>query len=225
MDTAIRWSPMSTTSEQRFLYIDVAGRSLKLCNVTSYDKSGLKYEVLSTNSKVPPFRAIDWSPVKEGLVAVGQSSGEATVLRIDDDSQDSFLLPIRNQRHCNAVAFNTEGLLATGLDKVRNDFCLNIWDLNQRLSMGTSRGFGADRHSVEPWRKLASSEPITSVKFFKDRPDTLVAGVKGQFVRLYDLRGMVLPLIYQSCFLRILQFMRFRGTREPRPSVSNSMRP
>jgi hypothetical protein len=38
-------------------------------------------------------------------------------------------------------------------------------------------------------RKLASSEPITSIKFFKDQPDTLVTGVKGQFVRIYDLRG------------------------------------
>jgi SEA/GATOR complex protein SEA4/MIOS len=48
---------------------------------------------------------------------------------------------------------------------------------------------GSDRHALEPLRKLASSEPITSIKFFKDQPDTLVTGVKGQFVRLYDLRG------------------------------------
>ena len=189
METAIRWSPSSTKEEQRFLYVDVSGKSFRLCKVTSYDKSGLTYNVLFSQSRVPAFRAFDWSPTNEALVAVGQSSGEAAVLRLDDDSQNPVVFPIRNQRYCNAVAFSTQGLLATGLDKVRNDFCLNIWDLNQRLSTTNTRGYGSDRHSVEPLRKLASSEPITSIKFFNDQPDTLVTGVKGQFVRIYDLRG------------------------------------
>ncbi|PGH11595.1 hypothetical protein AJ80_07065 [Polytolypa hystricis UAMH7299] len=188
METAIRWSPTSTTSEQRFLYVDVAGKSFKLCRVTNFNKTGLTYDVLSSHTRVPAFRAFDWSPENEALVAIGQSSGEATILRMDDDSQSPIVFPIRNQRYCNAVAFSTRGLLATGLDKVRNDFCLNIWDVNQRLSVSNTRGYGSDRQSMEPVRKLASSEPITSIKFFRDQPDTLVAGVKGQFVRIYDLR-------------------------------------
>ncbi|PGH17314.1 hypothetical protein AJ79_01198 [Helicocarpus griseus UAMH5409] len=188
METAIRWSPTSNADEQRFLYVDVTGKSFKLCKVTSGDTAGLNYDVLSSHSRVPVFRAFDWSPVNESLVALGQASGEAAILRMDDDSQSPIVFPIRNQRYCNAVAFSTQGLLAAGLDKVRNDFCLNIWDVNQRLSVSSSRGYGSDRHALEPLRKLASSEPITSIKFFKDQPDTLVTGVKGQFVRIYDLR-------------------------------------
>lgn len=189
METAIRWSPWSTTAEQRFLYVDVAGKSFRLCRVAEFNGRDLDYEVLSTHSKVPAFRAFDWSPADESLIAVGQSSGEATILRMTGDSQESLSFPIRNQRYCNAVAFSTHGLLAAGLDKVRNDFCLNIWDVNQRLSAVNSRGTGVNRHAAEPLRKLASSEPITSIKFFRDQPDTLVTGVKGQFVRIYDLRG------------------------------------
>ncbi|KAK2776308.1 hypothetical protein FQN52_003499 [Onygenales sp. PD_12] len=188
METAIRWSPTSNADEQRFLYVDVAGRSFKLCRVTSGDSLGLNYDVISSHSRVPAFRAFDWSPVDESLVAIGQSSGEAAILRMDDESQNPVVFPIRNQRYCNAVAFSTQGLLAAGLDKVRNDFCLNIWDVERRLSVTSNRGFGSDRQAVEPLRKLASSEPITSIKFFKDQPDTLVTGVKGQFVRIYDLR-------------------------------------
>jgi WD repeat-containing protein mio len=191
METALRWSPKSNASEQRLLLVDVVGRSFKLCRVTSYKDSQISYNVISTHTKVPAFRAFDWNPSNEALVAVGQSSGEATVLRIDDGSQDTISLPIRNQRYCNAVAFNTQGLLAAGLDKVRNDFCLNVWDLNQRVSTASPRGLGPDRQTTEPIRKLASSEPIMSVKFFSDRPDQLVAGVKAQFVRIYDLRGWV----------------------------------
>lgn len=189
MEAAIRWSPTSTAEEQRFLSVDVVGRSFKLCKVTSYDTSRLGYDILSSHSRVPAFRAFDWSPVNEALVAIGQSSGEAAILRMDDDSQAPIVFPIRNQRYCNAVAFSTQNLLAAGLDKVRNDFCLNIWDVNQRLSTNSVRAFGADKQPVEPLRKLASSEPITSIKFFKDQPDTLVTGVKGQYVRIYDLRG------------------------------------
>jgi WD40 repeat protein len=182
METAIRWSPSSTAAEQRFLSVDVAGKAFRLCKVTSFDGHNLEHEVLSTHTKVPAFRAFDWSPIDESLVAVGQSSGDATILRMNSETQESFSFPIRHQRYCNAVAFSTHGLLAAGLDRGRNDFFLNIWDVNQRLAMRGSKSL------VEPLRKLASSEPITSVKFFRDQPDTLVAGVKGQFVRIYDLR-------------------------------------
>lgn len=195
METAIRWAPSSTPDDQRFLYVDVAGRSFKHCRVTSTDGPKLAYDVLHSRSDVPAFRAFDWSSADEGLVAVGQSSGEATVLRMSEDSPSPVVFPARSQRYCNAVAFNSQRLLATGLDKVRNDFCLNIWDLNQKGQLGrvSGKGFGSGSERqpvIEPLRKLASSESITSVKFFKSQPETLVAGVKGQFVRIYDLRGM-----------------------------------
>ncbi|KAJ5095801.1 hypothetical protein NUU61_005157 [Penicillium alfredii] len=183
MESAVRWSPTSSATEQRFLSVDVTGKSFHLCKVAGFDGKALRHEVLTTLTDVPLFRAFDWSTSNENLIAVGQSSGEATVLRLDANAKESLSFPVRNQRYCNAVAFSTHGLVASGLDRVRNDFCLNIWDVNQRLSpAGGYIGF------TEPLRKLASSEPITSIKFFRDHPDTLVTGVKGQFVRIYDLR-------------------------------------
>lgn len=187
METAIRWSPSSTTSEQRFLVADVKNRSFRHCRVESYDGKDLRFQTISTHHKVPAFRAFDWSPHDEAIVAVGQWSGEATVLRIDDNSQ-SLSLPIKHQRLCNAVIFSKTGLLATGLERVRNDFCLNVWDISQRLSTGASPGLGSGRQSLEPIRKLASSEAITSIKFFPGQPDLLVCGVKGACIRVYDIR-------------------------------------
>ncbi|KAI7977401.1 hypothetical protein EIK77_004817 [Talaromyces pinophilus] len=190
METAIRWSPSSTTKEQRFLYVDVIGKSFKLCRVTSVKGNDLEYDVLSTHIRVPGFRAFDWSAADESLIAVGQSSGEVNILRMDGNSNESWSFPLRNQRYCNAVAFSSHGLLAGGLDKVRNDVCLNVWDVNHRIMTGSSRGtLASDRQGAEPLRKL-SSDPITSIKFFREQPDTLVAGVKGQFLKLFDLRGV-----------------------------------
>ncbi|KAL3474197.1 WD40-repeat-containing domain protein [Aspergillus californicus] len=193
MEKAVRWSPFSTPTDQRFLYVDVTGKSLRLCKVNSFNAhtKTLGHETIATHTKVPAFRAFDWSPIDESLIAVGQSSGEATILRMPagQDSQEVFAnFPVRHQRYCNAIALSGSGLIAAGLDRVRNDYCLNVWDLVQRLDMKGTKGF------VEPLRKMASSEPITSVKWFSDQADTLVAGVKGQFVRVYDLReGAGLP--------------------------------
>ena len=189
METAIRWSPSSTISEQRFLIADVNGRTFRHCGVDRYDENGFEYSTLSTQRKVPPFRAFDWSPHDENMVAIGQWSGEATVLRLNDESQP-LSLPIRHQRLCNAVTFGHDALLATGLERVRNDFCLNIWDINRAVlpsSSPSSPRPGPGRQIVEPLRKLASSEAITSIKFFS-QPDMLVAGVKGVCLRIYDLR-------------------------------------
>lgn len=195
METAIRWSPSSNTAEQRFLLVDVTGKTFRLCRVTGFDGKNLEHEVLLTHTKVPAFRAFDWSPVDESLVAVGQSSGDATVLRLSSENAESISFPIRHQRYCNAVSFSRHGLLAAGLDRVRNDFCLNIWDVNQRMINKSAKGY------VEPLRKLASSEPITSVKFFRDQPDVLVTGVKGQYVRICDLRGKCCHSLQRCCAL------------------------
>lgn len=190
METAIRWSPSSTTSEQRFLLADVNSRTIRICKVDYYNGKDFRYETLSTARKVPQFRAFDWSSKDEEVVAVGQLSGETTVLRIGDRPQALHLI-IKHQRLCNAVAFNSAGLLATGLERVRNDFCLNVWNVSQRLLTSASPNLESDTPPGEPLRKLASSEAITSIKFFNSQPETLISGVKGACVRIYDLRDSI----------------------------------
>ncbi|KAG9777947.1 hypothetical protein KCU88_g4359, partial [Aureobasidium melanogenum] len=187
MEAAIRYSQNSLPgTEQRFLHVDVTGKVFRLCKIRKESRPKVQYDTIHTATKVPAFRAFDWHPVKEDLVVVGQAGGEATLLNIAEGQQDSLSFQVRSQRLCNSVALNTQTLLAAGLDKVRTDFCLNVWDFNQRLPVPGSKGFS--KVYSDPIHKLASGEPITSLKFFQDDPQLLVAGVKGQFVRLYDLR-------------------------------------
>lgn len=188
METAIRWSQNSTPHNQRFLHVDVAGRTLRLCRVDHVKGDDIEYHSISEIKKVPQFRAFDWSLRDEALVAVGQPSGEMTLINVSNKTQDSFSLPLKNQRQCNAVAFNTQGLVAVGLDKVRSDFSLNVWDINRHPTLSPVQSPSSGGPTFEPYYKQAHSEPITSIKFFQDQPNLLVAGVKGQWVRLYDLR-------------------------------------
>jgi len=59
----------------------------------------------------------------------------------------------RHSRACNVVSFSkgSPNLLAVGLDKVRNDYCLMVWDIEQSLKM--SRGTDSS---------YAPSGPITA---------------------------------------------------------------
>jgi WD40 repeat protein len=161
------------------LIIDVAGNRLRLCEIDKVKEDRrVTYSQLCVRDKLPNYTAFDWSKEEENVVAIGAASGEAVLVRVDTDSPlNSF--PIKHQRKCNSIAFSSKNFLATGLDRVRNDFCLNIYDIN-----GSSP-------SKEPYKKLASSEAISSIKFFSNQPDTLVAGVARQCIRLYDLRGML----------------------------------
>lgn len=188
METAIRWSPSSTINEQRFLLVDVSGRCFRHCEVQSFDGKDLTYQTLSINRKLPAFRAFDWSPHNESVSAVGEGSGSATVLKLNDEQSSPLSLPVKSQRPVNAIAFAKTGALAVGLERVRNDFSLNIWDVEHRLLTNVSPIASPGKSLLEPVRKYASSEGITSIKFFHGQPDTLVAGVRGACIRLYDLR-------------------------------------
>ncbi|KAL8948359.1 MAG: hypothetical protein Q9222_005455, partial [Ikaeria aurantiellina] len=188
METAIRWSPNSTVDRQSFLLVDIAERGFRHCRVKSYNNKDLKYEVVSSNLRAPAFKAFDWSPLDESIVAVGEGSGTATVLRLDDEQAAPLLLPVKQQRACNAIAFSANGLLANGLERVRGGIGLNVWDISHHVLTPTSPVLSPGRSSHEPTRKLAISEGISSIRFFNTQPDTLLAGVKGACIRLYDLR-------------------------------------
>ena len=198
-DGIIRWSP--SRSRDEFLTINLTYRTLDLYKATGKIQPGgnnddFQRTLISKHTDFQPFSAYDWSPVTAHhdmtpLLAVGSKTGDVNLLRIDDDSSDSISLPVKISRSCHAVAFNTTGLLAVGLDRVRNDYCLHIWDINQRLSGWdpTKKGFQNLPASAEPYMRLEPSVPISSTRWFEDQPMTLVAGVKGQSLRIHDLRG------------------------------------
>ena len=190
METAIRWSPSSNAEEQRFLVIDINERSFRLYRIIDYKDQRLDREEIARNTKVPVFRAFDWSAFNEDLVAVGQWSGETTILSLSNKFS-ALSLSIKSQRQCNAIAFNKTNHLATGLERVRNDFCLNVYDINSELGSQSSQTSKPNKPFVEPIRKLASSESITSIKFFPSEPDVLISGVKATCLRIYDIRDNV----------------------------------
>ncbi|KAF4627846.1 hypothetical protein G7Y89_g10305 [Cudoniella acicularis] len=185
----IRWSPNPLRDE--FMILNLNHKTLQVYEAKGRAQPGtFDFDKISAHGEIPPLNTYDWSPETRGLVAVGTSHGEVHLLRVDDNSNASLTLPLKLQRSCQSIAFNTTGLLAVGLDRIRNDSCLQIWDVKQRLADWdiTKPGWSLPSMTPEPKKKLEGSVSITSVRFFEDQPQTLVVGVKNQSVRIHDLR-------------------------------------
>ena len=185
MDASIKWSVNSTVQAQRFLLADGNGRSLAIGRVESYNGRDLRYKLGQSYRDVPQFRTYDWAPFDEQLVAVGQWSGEATLVHLDEGASP-IIFPTKHQRLCNAISFNKNGFLAVGLDRVRNVEGLVLWDVQQRTLASPSAS--SKPKSAESYRRLASSEAVASIRFYTGQPDTLLAGIKGAGFRLFDIR-------------------------------------
>lgn len=206
----LKWSP--NANRDSFLHINLQHRVVQLYEPTGHAHRGrFDYRKVSKHDDVPPLTTYDWSPSTPGLVAVGTSTGIVNLLRVDDSSNAYMELGLKVARTCLAVAFNTTGLLAVGLDRVRNDQCLHIWDVNRLSTIHASgSGFSASTEPFrEPWKRLEHNASISSIKFFEDNPQTLVVGIKGSGLRLHDLRGSA-P--FASC-CRILADPEHRGER------------
>ncbi|KAK6841429.1 hypothetical protein PG989_010023 [Apiospora arundinis] len=185
----IKWSPNSAYDS--FLHVNLQHRIVQFYEATGHAQRGhFDFKKRTKHDDFPPLTTYDWSPSIPGLVAVGTSSGVVNLLRVDDDSNAYMELNLRVSRLCHAVAFNTGSLLAVGLERVRNDQCLHIWDVSRASPIDANiPGFAMDNSSIlDPVHRLEPSVAVSSVKFFEDSPQTLAAGIKNQGIRIYDLR-------------------------------------
>ena len=176
MEAAIRWAPGKTADTHQYIQVDVAGNNITLHEAEISNAARLKTKVVARYTDVPNFTAFDWSRSDVSLLALGLSSGDASLAKLSSDTKTITTLrvfPIRTQRKCNTITFNSGTLLAVGLDRVRNDHCLTIYDVNE----------GKEAHS-----RWCTGEAVSSVRFFPSQPHYLVAAVARSTLRLYDLR-------------------------------------
>ena len=198
----VKWSPNS--SVDAFVHINLQYRVVQLYEPMGHARKGrFDYQKISRHDDFPPLTTYDWSPTNPGLLAVGTGAGVVNLLRIDDGSNAFVELGLKMTRTCQAVAFNTTGLLAVGLDRVRMDQSLHIWDVG-RLDSLDNKGLPQDLAGLaEPKYRLEPSVSISSIRFFEDSPQTLVAGIKAQGLRIHDLRGQFLRLSSATVYIPV----------------------
>lgn len=185
----IKWT--ANPQLDSFVQVNLQHRYIQIYEANGFARNGrFDYVKRVRHDDFPPLTTYDWSPCDPGLVAIGTGGGVVNLLRVDDGSNDFVELGLKMARNCHAVAFNTTGLLAVGLDRVRMDQSLHVWDIS-RLSSAEPplKGFPSDAVGhVDIVANLEPSVSVSSLKFFEDNPQTLVAGIKSHGVRIHDLR-------------------------------------
>ncbi|KAI0419944.1 hypothetical protein F5X98DRAFT_383613 [Xylaria grammica] len=186
----IKWSP--NPRDDNFLHVNLQHRVVQLYKPTGHARRGkFDYERVAKLDDIPPLSTYDWSPGYPGLVAIGTASGTINILNVNDSTNHYLEQRLKFTRFCQAIAFNTSTLLAVGLERVRNDQCLQIWDINRLTDIKPNNAswpsldgsiLGDAIHRYEP------ATTVSSTKFFEDSPQTLVVGIKNQGIRIYDLR-------------------------------------
>lgn len=123
-------------------------------------------------------------------------------------------LTVRNSRSCNALAFceADPNYLAVGLDKVRGDSSLTIWDVQSCIpTLSVTSGAPFDEASVtRPHPRIAradvgqradsrvlqqhaQTEVVSALSFLPQSTHLLLAGISARWLRLFDLRTPAQP--------------------------------
>ncbi|XP_031568130.1 GATOR complex protein MIOS-like [Actinia tenebrosa] len=229
MKPQVLWSPHSP---DRFITF---GKDIRLYkSVTSQENSRGQVLQLSDKSHAllssvinddQLLKCIAWYPHTEpdDLLAIGQSNGRVIVTSFANENIQSDcglrreFVP-RHPRQCNSLAWNpvASNLLAAGLDKVRNDVSLMVWDINVQLTVRDISGQEKpSRHSTvqsgkqspimgpgisesttignRPLAELATSEPTLSLAWFPREHNCLIAGQAQKYLRVFDLRDTSKP--------------------------------
>ncbi|KPM43478.1 hypothetical protein AK830_g3040 [Neonectria ditissima] len=219
----VKWC--TSSSVDSFIHINLQHRVVQVYEPTGHARAGrFDYKKVNRHDDVPPLTTYDWSPTNPGLLAVGTGTGIVNLLKIDDGSNAYVELGLKMSRTCQAVAFNTTGLLAVGLDRVRMDQCLHVWDVNRLSSLDeNTKGFPLDAANItDPKYRLEPSVSVSSVKFFEDSPQTLVVGIKAQGLRIHDLRVDNDPNYFASSALDSPGVMIWDRRATSRPVASPS---
>uniref|UniRef100_A0A6B2KXP8 Uncharacterized protein n=1 Tax=Arcella intermedia TaxID=1963864 RepID=A0A6B2KXP8_9EUKA len=89
---------------------------------------------VSTFSDISNLKCLAWAPkgyTESDKIAMGIANGRVILSSVQDIKTLKEFVP-RHNRGCNAVAWNTkhQNLIASGLEKVRNDSSTLVWDVN-----------------------------------------------------------------------------------------------
>ncbi|KAJ3408111.1 hypothetical protein HDV05_005144 [Chytridiales sp. JEL 0842] len=172
-----------------------------------------RYKLVTNLVDTTPVKCFDWSPQSD-VFAVGYTTGKTSLVRCksqaisttDGHESSGDVLEVlgehlpRHMRACNVVAFcpTAPNLLLSGLDKVRNDFCLFVWNTESILSAqrNTTNPLDSSNPIIPSFSQSQTStllqfgvsEAVSSAAWFPTSTPRLIAGMGFKWLRVFDLR-------------------------------------
>ncbi|KAI9296703.1 hypothetical protein K502DRAFT_340737 [Neoconidiobolus thromboides FSU 785] len=157
----------------------VSGSDIRLYKLNMENKiQKPSFNLIAINTEIPQIRCYDQNrdPLYSDLLAIGQSSGRINLIKLQNiysmEMEENWLgyqkesivkgYQIRSPRACNGIQFNPyqSNLLACGLDKIRNDHSLLIYDINKGGNTnGNGNGNGNGNQSAYISPKFNQPQP------------------------------------------------------------------
>ncbi|XP_078320421.1 GATOR2 complex protein MIOS-B-like isoform X1 [Crassostrea virginica] len=153
-------------------------------------------------------KTVAWYPKPEPdkMLAIGLANGRVVLNNFSDDIDSDLIkrefVP-KHTRSCIYLNWNPvdSHLLAEGLEKYRNDSCINIWNIHHKPGneLGDRQRYSSSHSDVNstihvPYVEIGGpSETTASFSWFKKEPRTFVTGMNTRYLRIYDLRDYTRP--------------------------------
>ncbi|KAJ7595018.1 hypothetical protein C8J56DRAFT_928212 [Mycena floridula] len=188
-------------------------------SITLYEWDYPNIRHVSSQHDLQHMKCFAWSPDPslDDLVAVGHTTGTVDLIRLEASkatrpnsgvlsSGPRVSLTVRNSRACNALAFSSAdpNYLAVGLDKVRGDCSLVIWDIQTALPTLSVNPITSSslprpqpqipRGDIGPrdsriLQQHAPADTVSALAFVQKSTHLLLAGISLRWFRLFDLRS------------------------------------
>ncbi|KAF5365349.1 hypothetical protein D9758_005383 [Tetrapyrgos nigripes] len=191
----VLWSPLSSST-----FLVGGGSQLTLYNY-SHEKIRLVTSIDDLNVRQgSSLQCFAWCPSKaiNDLVAVGHSTGRVDLLRLGPSryAEPAAVVPlnIKNQRPCNALSWRDSAYLAVGLEKVRGDASLLVWDISASLPI-FSNSNTSTFSSLSPVNNArivqhhAQTELVSALAWSSGPANLLLASISNRWLRLFDIRA------------------------------------
>lgn len=211
------WSPHDGSN---FIRYNINEASSEICLYKIYNDENLLPNSISKNqvialaddifacpvngfSDYSSVKAVKWCPRKDladqCVLAVGLSNGRVSLLNIGQETLTNTGLLLNQEfapkydRTCHELSWNEQehNLVAVGLDKVRYDNSLLVWDVEAK-SGGSQSGMEHRPFTTtnkKPIYEHGSSESTLSVCWLPHLPRTLLAGQGTKWLRMLDMRS------------------------------------
>eukprot|EP01125_Pyxidicula_operculata_P012479 TRINITY_DN4093_c0_g1_i2.p1 TRINITY_DN4093_c0_g1~~TRINITY_DN4093_c0_g1_i2.p1 ORF type:complete len:807 (+),score=178.74 TRINITY_DN4093_c0_g1_i2:54-2474(+) len=171
------------------------------------EETTISLDVIGSNTDVQNMRCFTLGPQKD-QIAVGMGNGHVVITSLLSSGPPTTEFSPRHSRACNVLAWNTAlpNFIASGLEKVRNDYSTLIWDVNSyenrlndsddsskdlsgldNITFNLSR-MPSSKSITNASLQLNNSEATIALSWFPSSPHCLATGTGSRWLRTYDLR-------------------------------------
>jgi len=183
----VEWAPEGATEplSTEFVCYSTTRSQLELHSIVL--DNGRRSTIMRDHRAVTNLLCVEWCKTWGGRHNVwGNQAGSVTLIDWNTKNTEQIICAPPGKggrRSCTSVSWNslTTSQVAAGFDLLKNEHCVNVWDVNDSEPLLGQVG-------LKPLLKLCFEEATSSLAWLPDSPHMLAVGTSMGWVRVFDTR-------------------------------------